>query len=99
VIETVAKRAGNICSNPDCQALTTGPAETEDKSVTIGEAAHIFGANPGSARFDEKMSSSERSDITNAIWLCRNCHKLADADAARFPPRSSLSGDANTKNE
>ena len=85
VVETIAKRAANMCSNPDCKALTTGPAEQDDKSVTIGEAAHIFGANPGSARFDERMTSAERSDSTNAIWLCRNCHKLIDADASRFP--------------
>lgn len=31
------------------------------------------------------MTSSERSDATNAIWLCRNCHKLVDADQNRFP--------------
>jgi hypothetical protein len=31
------------------------------------------------------MSDTERSDITNAIWLCRNCHKIADADPAGFP--------------
>lgn len=85
VVDTVTKRAGNICSNPDCQAITTGPAETPDKSVNVGEAAHIFGANPGSARFDEKLSLTERSDITNAIWLCRICHKLIDADEVRFP--------------
>jgi hypothetical protein len=83
--DTIAKRAGNICSNPDCQAITTGPAETPNRSVNVGEAAHIFGANPGSARFEERMSSIERSDITNAIWLCRICHKLIDADAVRFP--------------
>src|SRR5436190_17522523 len=84
-IDTVAKRAGNICSNPDCQAITIGPAEAPDKSVNVGEAAHIFGANSGSARFQEGMSPTERADITNAIWLCRICHKLIDADATRFP--------------
>lgn len=85
IVDTVAKRAGHICSNPDCQAITTGPADTPDKSVNVGEAAHIYGANPGSARFNELMSPAERSDIANAIWLCRICHKLIDADVPRFP--------------
>ncbi|MGJ7574550.1 HNH endonuclease [Variovorax sp. RB2P76] len=31
------------------------------------------------------MSSTERSAITNAIWLCGNCHKLVDDDPGRFP--------------
>ncbi|MEO1078211.1 MAG: hypothetical protein AAFY29_01560 [Pseudomonadota bacterium] len=30
------------------------------------------------------MSDFDRSQITNAIWLCRNCHKLIDTDATRF---------------
>jgi hypothetical protein len=31
------------------------------------------------------MSELERAEITNAIWLCRNCHKMVDADPAHFP--------------
>jgi hypothetical protein len=84
IVETVAKRAGNICSNPDCQAITSGPSAERARSVSVGEAAHIFGANAGSARFNPGMSAAERADVTNAIWLCRICHKLADADPLRF---------------
>jgi len=84
-VDTIAKRAANICSNPDCGVLTCGPAEEIDRSVIIGEAAHIFGARPGAARYVETMDSSERGDVTNAIWLCRNCHKLVDADPTKFP--------------
>jgi hypothetical protein len=85
VVETIAKRAANFCSNPDCRALTCGPAENPNRTLSIGEAAHIYGARPGSARFRDTMTPKERGDITNAIWLCRNCHKLVDADAAQFP--------------
>lgn len=85
VVETLAKRAGNHCSNLDCGVLTCGPAESPDRSLTIGEAAHIFGARPGSARFNDKLSAAERGDITNAIWLCRNCHKVVDSDPVQFP--------------
>ncbi|WP_056176655.1 HNH endonuclease [Lysobacter sp. Root604] len=85
VIVTLAKRAANRCSNPDCKAITSGPTDDPAGSVNVGEAAHIYGANPGAARYDADMSSSARSDISNAIWLCGNCHKLVDDDPNRFP--------------
>jgi hypothetical protein len=85
VIETVAKRAGNICSNPDCGAMTSGPAKDEGRSINVGEAAHIFGARAFAARFDEQMSDADRASSSNAIWLCRNCHKAIDADVERHP--------------
>ena len=30
------------------------------------------------------MTDSRRAEITNAIWLCRNCHKLIDTDEQTF---------------
>jgi hypothetical protein len=85
VITALAKRAGTLCSNPDCGALTSGPAHDSSGTVNVGEAAHIYGAHPGSARYDPGMSSAERSAITNGIWLCSNCHKMIDDDPNRFP--------------
>lgn len=85
VVDNISRRSANICSNPDCCAITSGPAEDDDRSINVGEAAHIYGANPGSARYDCQMSSAERSAITNAIWLCRNCHKIIDADPNQYP--------------
>jgi hypothetical protein len=84
-VETIAKRAGNHCSNPDCFASTSGPSTNETAAINVGEAAHIYGAKIGSARHNVAMADDERSDITNAIWLCRNCHKMVDADADHFP--------------
>jgi hypothetical protein len=85
VTVTLAKRAANQCSNPDGGAITSGPTYNPGGSVNVGEAAHIYGANPGSARFDTAMASVDRSDISNAIWLCGNCHKLIDDDEVRYP--------------
>ena len=79
-IDTLAKRAAYLCSNPDCRASTVGPHSEPTKATTIGEAAHIFGARPNSARYDQNMSDASRAEITNGIWLCRNCHKLVDHD-------------------
>jgi hypothetical protein len=53
--------------------------------ISIGEAAHIFGARQGAARYREEMTDVSRAEITNGIWLCRNCHRLIDSDASRFP--------------
>jgi hypothetical protein len=84
-VALIGKRAGYVCSNPDCLAMTTGAAKNPQSSVSVGEAAHIYGANPQSARHRPEMSSAERSDVTNGIWLCGVCHKLVDDDEDRFP--------------
>lgn len=84
-IRTLMERAGNRCSNPDCFAITSGPAKNNLKSVKVGEAAHIFGARQGSARFCIEMTSIQRSNIENGIWLCCICHKKIDSDASRYP--------------
>lgn len=81
----MSKRAANRCSNPDCCAVTSGPAANPSGSINVGEAAHIYGAHPGSARFEPEMPAIDRSAITNAIWLCGNCHKMVDDDETRFP--------------
>jgi len=83
-IDTLAKRAGFLCSNPDCRTLTAGPNSDVTKSTLIGEAAHVYGARPKSARFKGEMTDAARAEITNAIWLCRNCHKLVDRDSFSY---------------
>ncbi|MBT2746586.1 MULTISPECIES: hypothetical protein [unclassified Lysobacter] len=84
-VVTLAKRAANLCSNPECNAITSGPGVEVADTVNVGEAAHIYGANPGSARYDPDMASIDRSGINNAIWLCANCHKIVDDDPNRYP--------------
>jgi len=74
-----------LCSNPDCVALTSGPASEDQSSINLGEAAHIYGRTSVSARFKPGFTEAELCDITNGMWLCRNCHKLIDNDPLRFP--------------
>lgn len=85
IVAALGKRAALRCSNPDCGVLTSGPSAEPSGAVNIGEAAHIYGRTADAARFNENLIPAERSDITNGIWLCRNCHKMVDADEARFP--------------
>jgi hypothetical protein len=54
------------------------------KSLNVGVAAHITAAAPGGPRYDPSLTTEQRSDITNAIWVCQNCAKLADNDSVRF---------------
>ena len=83
--ESLAKRVGMRCSNPNCRKLTSGPAVDPAKSVNVGVAAHIAAASPGGKRFDYTQTSEQRRSITNGIWLCQTCAKLIDSDAERFP--------------
>lgn len=78
--DVLARRVGMRCSNPKCRQPTSGPQDDPRKAVNIGVAAHIAAAASGGPRYDAKMTSEERANIDNAIWLCQNCAKLVDND-------------------
>ncbi len=82
VVETLAKRVGNRCSNPGCHKRTSGPHTEGDKALNVGVAAHITAASPGGPRYDPSLSPDERRAI--GIWLCQSCAKLVDNDQARY---------------
>lgn len=85
-IRTLAKRAGEVCSKPDCNQATGGPHTDPTKSTNLGEAAHIRGARlQANNRFDPNMTDEERAQITNGIWLCCTHAKEIDTDEKRFP--------------
>jgi hypothetical protein len=54
------------------------------KTLNVGVAAHISAAAPGGPRYDPALSSEQRSDIANAVWLCQNCAKFIDNDLQLF---------------
>lgn len=78
--EELAKRVAYRCSNPHCRKPTIGSKESDNGTVSIGEAAHICAAAQGGKRYDRNMSAEERASINNGIWLCRNCAALIDRD-------------------
>ncbi|MEG4998996.1 HNH endonuclease [Microcoleus sp. B4-D4] len=76
--QIIAYRAAYICSNPECNTLTIGPAITDPQLINKkGEAAHILGEKAGAARHDPNSSINVAS-VENGLWLCANCHTLID---------------------
>lgn len=80
---SLAARAGHLCSNPACGALTSGPGEKPDSVVDVGVAAHITAAAEGGPRYDSAMSRAERKSQANGIWTCHRCGKLIDSDESK----------------
>lgn len=83
--QTLANRAGQVCSNPECRKPTSGPRSDESKAINLDEAAHIRSARPGQARYDASMTDKERAEISNGIWLCKECARRIDVDEAKYP--------------
>lgn len=78
IAEMIAYRAAYICSNPECNTLTIGPAVTiSTLKNKKGEAAHIIGEKEGAARF-KSNPSIDIDSVENGLWLCANCHTLID---------------------
>jgi hypothetical protein len=84
VKRALSARVGNLCLNPDCRALTSGPHDDAAKAVNLDLAAYVTAAAPGGPRYDASVTPEQRAAAENAIWLCQNCAKLVDNDPSRF---------------
>lgn len=85
VKDLLARRVSYRCSNPDCQALTVGPATDTGKSVNLGVASHITAASPGGPRYNLSLSPAQRQSADNGIWLCQTCSVHIDRDVLKYP--------------
>jgi hypothetical protein len=74
-------RVANLCSNPACRKNTSGPNADNSKVSIVGVAAHISAAAQGGPRFNSLLTTEDRKDFSNGIWLCQNCARLIDVDA------------------
>ncbi len=74
----LALRSGGVCAHPEYQVRLTENPAGEDQGAIIGEAAHIFGEKPGSARYDPIISIEFLSSAENLIYLCPTHHTLID---------------------
>lgn len=83
-IAEIAKGVGYRCSNPECGRPTVGANAAQDRTITIGVAAHISAASPGGPRYNASQTREARRGKDNGIWLCQNCGRLVDADTQKF---------------
>lgn len=85
-------KSGNICAMTNCETSLTSEGDVSNPSI-IGEAAHIYGENPGtktkppSARYRDDMSDKERNHYDNLIYLCPTCHTKIDKQEADYPAK------------
>ena len=91
VKRALAARAGYLCPRPGCETSTIGPGDGPAGIINIGKASHITAASPGGPRFDGSLTSEQRSDINNGIWLCSSCSDLVD-DAPQMYAVGQLRG-------
>ena len=81
-IKTLFALSCNRCAYPGCEEALTDPGWGQVKA----DIAHIRGERPGSARYDPKMTSTERHSHENLLLLCPNHHRLVDRlDPAGHP--------------
>lgn len=82
--ELLAKQAGNRCAHPHCGKPTSGADESGAGAINIGVAAHITAASAGGPRYDPTLTSEQRKDASNGIWLCQDHAHAIDADDSGF---------------
>jgi hypothetical protein len=84
-VNKLRRRAGNICSNPDCYKQTLEPQiNNEEKTTDTGIAAHICAASENGPRYDKSMSEKDRKHISNAVWLCSHCATKIDREYSAY---------------
>lgn len=76
--EQLANEVGAKCSANHCRKPTGSPSNAKFGLPNVGDAAHIKGSRPNTARYDEKQHEEERESAGNGIWLCPDCHRRAD---------------------
>lgn len=80
----LAKQAGHRCTHPSCGKPTSGADESGTGAINIGVAAHITAASSGGPRYDPALTSEQRKDASNGIWLCQDHAHAIDADDSGF---------------
>lgn len=76
--------SGGYCMNPDCLRYLFD----KDDQTDFAELAHIIPAVSSGPRaeFDRSMTRENRSDSSNIVLLCANCHTLIDKASSTYPP-------------
>jgi hypothetical protein len=77
-------QSGGICAFPDCKQSLIQEGTDLDEPVVTGEIAHIVAYESDGPRGDDSFPEEERNKHTNLILLCREHHKLVDAQCRTY---------------
>jgi energy-coupling factor transporter ATP-binding protein EcfA2 len=81
--DIIAKRAGYICSFPNCGRLLVGPSTQPTRASFVGHVAHIFPSAAKGPRADYGISKDQLQSPHNGILLCAHHHSVVDSDHGR----------------
>ena len=76
----IASRSGYRCSFPGCNKTLIGPGKMNNEIISIGECAHIYSAEKYGPRGNGSLTAEQIKSPENGIFLCRNHHKIIDAN-------------------
>ncbi|MDP3875001.1 MAG: hypothetical protein Q8Q22_00560 [bacterium] len=76
-------KSGGRCAICRTDLIEIDGSGTE-ATLLVGEMAHICGEKEGSARFDVKMTETERGAEINLILLCPTDHTKIDKDEVKY---------------
>jgi hypothetical protein len=72
-------RAAGRCSKPECRQYLFEDETEADDATLVGENCHIVAEADDGPRGNSSMPVEQRNDYPNLILLCRNHHKVIDA--------------------
>ncbi|WP_407120950.1 HNH endonuclease [Bradyrhizobium sp. STM 3561] len=77
-------RAAGRCSHPECRIdLYEDETETDDPTL-VGENCHMVAESNDGPRADPTIPMERRNSYNNLILLCRNHHKVIDAQVGEY---------------
>ena len=77
-------RAAGRCSKADCRLELYEDETHTDDAALVGENCHIVAESEDGPRADKLIPLEKRNSYANLILLCRNHHKVVDAQEIEY---------------
>ena len=76
-------RAAGRCEFSGCNRAVSFHSKTKE-TANLAEAAHIIGFSVDGPRGEADLSEELAKDVSNLMLLCKECHKIIDANKASY---------------